>query len=84
MLGDKTRMPSLTVHPGAYIRPSPSRGHLGRTQCFMVEERPENADPGLLKKKSESIGFLVFEIYDYCFPNVEEEFLLTKTLLTIE
>jgi len=29
LLGDKTRMPSLTVHPGAYIRPSPSRGHLG-------------------------------------------------------
>ena len=30
LLGDKTRMPSLTVHPNAYIRPSPSRGHLGK------------------------------------------------------
>ena len=29
LLGDKTRMPELTVDPNAYIRPSPSRGHLG-------------------------------------------------------
>lgn len=29
LLGDKTRMPELTVDPRAYIRPSPSRGHLG-------------------------------------------------------
>jgi len=29
LLGDKTRMPELTVDPSAYIRPSPSRGHLG-------------------------------------------------------
>ncbi|MDL2343752.1 methylmalonyl Co-A mutase-associated GTPase MeaB [Deinococcus sp. MIMF12] len=29
IMGDKTRMPRLTVHPGAYIRPSPSRGTLG-------------------------------------------------------
>jgi len=29
LLGDKTRMPRLTVEPNAYIRPSPSRGHLG-------------------------------------------------------
>ena len=29
LLGDKTRMPKLTVNPRAYIRPSPSGGHLG-------------------------------------------------------
>ncbi|KEF34133.1 MULTISPECIES: methylmalonyl Co-A mutase-associated GTPase MeaB [Deinococcus] len=29
IMGDKTRMPRLTVHPNAYIRPSPSRGTLG-------------------------------------------------------
>ncbi len=29
IMGDKTRMPKLTVHPNAFIRPSPSRGTLG-------------------------------------------------------
>ncbi|WP_216319853.1 methylmalonyl Co-A mutase-associated GTPase MeaB [Deinococcus aestuarii] len=29
IMGDKTRMPALTVHEGAYIRPSPSGGTLG-------------------------------------------------------
>lgn len=29
IMGDKTRMPNLTVHPNAYIRPSPSGGTLG-------------------------------------------------------
>ncbi|TSA86468.1 methylmalonyl Co-A mutase-associated GTPase MeaB [Deinococcus detaillensis] len=29
IMGDKTRMPNLTVHPGAFIRPSPARGALG-------------------------------------------------------
>jgi LAO/AO transport system kinase len=29
ILGDKTRMPTLAVHPSAYIRPSPSGGTLG-------------------------------------------------------
>ncbi|XP_050726279.1 methylmalonic aciduria type A homolog, mitochondrial-like [Eriocheir sinensis] len=29
LLGDKTRMPELTRDDNAYIRPSPSRGHLG-------------------------------------------------------
>ena len=29
ILGDKTRMERLAVEPNAYIRPSPSRGHLG-------------------------------------------------------
>ena len=34
LLGDKTRMPRLTVAPNAYIRPSPNRGHLGGvTRC---------------------------------------------------
>ncbi|WP_343602058.1 methylmalonyl Co-A mutase-associated GTPase MeaB [Mycobacterium sp.] len=29
ILGDKTRMPTLAVHPDAYIRPSPTSGTLG-------------------------------------------------------
>lgn len=29
ILGDKTRMEALSVHPGAFIRPSPSAGSLG-------------------------------------------------------
>lgn len=29
VLGDKTRMPALAVHPDAYVRPSPSAGTLG-------------------------------------------------------
>ena len=29
ILGDKTRMERLAVEPGAFIRPSPSQGHLG-------------------------------------------------------
>src|ERR1044072_6487705 len=29
ILGDKTRMPNLAVHPDAYIRPSPTSGTLG-------------------------------------------------------
>ena len=29
LLGDKTRMPQLSVDPLAYIRPSPNRGTLG-------------------------------------------------------
>ena len=29
ILGDKTRMEKLSVHPRAFIRPSPSDGHLG-------------------------------------------------------
>jgi LAO/AO transport system kinase len=29
ILGDKTRMPELSRHPRAYVRPSPTRGALG-------------------------------------------------------
>ncbi len=29
IMGDKTRMPALTVHPSAFIRPSPAGGALG-------------------------------------------------------
>lgn len=29
LLGDKTRMPELTRDTNAFIRPSPTRGHLG-------------------------------------------------------
>ncbi len=30
ILGDKTRMSELSKHPNAYVRPSPSRGTLGK------------------------------------------------------
>lgn len=40
ILGDKSRMPVLATHPGAFVRPSPSRGSLGgvarRTREAMV------------------------------------------------
>ena len=29
LLGDKTRMPELTINANAYIRPSPNNCHLG-------------------------------------------------------
>jgi LAO/AO transport system kinase len=32
ILGDKTRMPKLSAHPSAFIRPSPSSGGLGGVQ----------------------------------------------------
>ena len=35
LLGDKTRMPDLSRHPNAYIRPSPSRGALGKVMAAM-------------------------------------------------
>lgn len=43
VLGDKTRMPNLTVNPAAFIRPSPSAGTLGgvaraTTQAMAVLE----------------------------------------------
>jgi len=37
ILGDKTRMPSLSVHPSAYIRPSPSGQELGGTTLCTSE-----------------------------------------------
>ncbi|MEM8799181.1 MAG: methylmalonyl Co-A mutase-associated GTPase MeaB [Pseudomonadota bacterium] len=40
ILGDKTRMEQLSLHPGAYVRPSPSAGSLGgvarRTRQVMM------------------------------------------------
>ena len=43
ILGDKTRMEHLSVHPSAFIRPSPSSGNLGGVaektrECMMVCE----------------------------------------------
>lgn len=36
LLGDKTRMTELSRHPNAYIRPSPSRGALGKANSTML------------------------------------------------
>lgn len=51
ILGDKTRMMQLSVNKNAYIRPSPSQGHLG----------------GVAKKTSESIRCLEEAGYDIIF-----------------
>ena len=51
ILGDKTRMMNLSVDKNAFIRPSPSQGHLG----------------GVAKKTSESIRCLEEAGYDIIF-----------------
>ncbi len=51
ILGDKTRMEKLSVNPDAFIRPSPSDGHLG----------------GVAKKTSESILCLEESNFDIIF-----------------
>ena len=51
ILGDKTRMMELSVNENAYIRPSPSQGHLG----------------GVAKKTSESISCLEEAGFDIIF-----------------
>ena len=49
ILGDKTRMEQLAIHPSAFIRPSPSSGSLG----------------GITKKTKESIIICEAAGYDY-------------------
>lgn len=51
ILGDKTRMEQLSVHPQAFIRPSPSSGSLG----------------GVARKTKESIIICEAAGYDYIF-----------------
>lgn len=51
ILGDKTRMEQLSVHPKAFIRPSPSSGSLG----------------GVARKTKESIIICAAAGYDYIF-----------------
>jgi LAO/AO transport system kinase len=51
ILGDKTRMEQLSVHPKAFIRPSPSSGSLG----------------GVARKTKESIIICEAAGYDYVF-----------------
>jgi LAO/AO transport system kinase len=51
ILGDKTRMEQLSVHPRAFIRPSPSSGSLG----------------GVARKTKESIIICEAAGYDYIF-----------------
>merc|ERR1711865_1085185 len=48
ILGDKTRMPELSVNPDAYIRPSPSRGEAG----------------GIVRRTFESVGLCEAGGYD--------------------
>lgn len=51
ILGDKTRMEKLSVHPGAFIRPSPSAGSLG----------------GVARKTRETIVLCEAAGFDYVF-----------------
>jgi LAO/AO transport system kinase len=37
ILGDKTRMPTLSYHPRAFVRPSPSSGHLGGLGAYTYD-----------------------------------------------
>jgi len=37
LLGDKTRMPKLSLEPRAYVRPSPNKGELGGVACNTIE-----------------------------------------------
>ena len=56
ILGDKTRMPELSVNPDAYIRPSPSRG-VTHPQLPVHPERGAMQEAGgIVRHTFESIG----------------------------
>ena len=58
LLGDKTRMEKLGTHPNAFIRPSPSRGHLGgvTARCWESLEILEAADFDVLLIETVGVG----------------------------
>jgi putative protein kinase ArgK-like GTPase of G3E family len=61
LLGDKTRMPELTRHPNAYIRPSPSRGALGKLQPKEEYWKDGNLNPPFLPPTPSAL----FTFYDW-------------------
>ena len=58
ILGDKTRMTELSQHPNAFVRPSPSRGHLGGVQarCWEVMELLEAANFDVILVETVGVG----------------------------
>jgi LAO/AO transport system kinase len=64
ILGDKTRMDKLSMHPNAYVRPSPSRGHLGgvTARCWETLALFEAADFDVLLVETVGVGQSEFEV----------------------
>jgi LAO/AO transport system kinase len=64
ILGDKTRMDQLSVHPNAYVRPSPSRGHLGgvTARCWETLELYELANFDVILVETVGVGQSEFEV----------------------
>lgn len=64
ILGDKTRMDQLSMHPNAYVRPSPSRGHLGgvTARCWETLALYEAADFDVLLVETVGVGQSEFEV----------------------
>lgn len=58
ILGDKTRMEKLSTHPNAFIRPSPSSGHLGgvTARAWEVMEVLEAAQFDILFIETVGVG----------------------------
>lgn len=58
ILGDKTRMEKLSMHPNAYVRPSPSRGHLGgvTARCWEVMKLMEAANFDVILVETVGVG----------------------------
>eukprot|EP00331_Platyophrya_macrostoma_P025643 CAMPEP_0176439930 /NCGR_PEP_ID=MMETSP0127-20121128/20259_1 /TAXON_ID=938130 /ORGANISM="Platyophrya macrostoma, Strain WH" /LENGTH=382 /DNA_ID=CAMNT_0017824339 /DNA_START=195 /DNA_END=1339 /DNA_ORIENTATION=+ len=64
ILGDKTRMEKLGMHPKAYVRPSPSRGHLGgvTARCWEVMELLDSAGFDVILVETVGVGQSEVEI----------------------
>lgn len=73
ILGDKTRMSRLSMHPMAFVRPSPSRGHLGGVQarCWEVMELLEAASFDVVLVETVGVGQSEIEMKD-----MSDEFVL--------
>jgi LAO/AO transport system kinase len=58
ILGDKTRMQRLSNHPNAFVRPSPSGGHLGgvTARCWEVMELMAAAQYDVILVETVGIG----------------------------
>ena len=58
ILGDKTRMEKLSCHPKAFVRPSPSRGHLGgvTARCWEAMELLEAAAFDVILVETVGVG----------------------------
>ncbi|GAB5519243.1 MAG: hypothetical protein RhofKO_14940 [Rhodothermales bacterium] len=64
ILGDKTRMPTLSTHPNAFVRPSPNRGLLGGLSAttYAVRHLLEAAGYDLILIETVGVGQADVEI----------------------